>query len=464
VEVIMKWAWFSIVLLMLVPRPVEAGVNSGGVLVVHDPGLSLALTNGSVSLCGQGTVPTACDDGSLDARIDGANSEATAVVWKVYAAFSPSASPRLTALTWGITYPWEIVLLTQGSCGWLDAPDAGWPASDTGCAVAWSTTQTTRMVPVYWFAGYSYAASASFTLRGQPSQGGTFCDDSMPPVLDNIAGYGSLGFDRQGSNPRCDGGAPSACCFTQVCLVLSPNDCSIQGGAFTTGYSCAPSPCLPSGACCNPSTGSCTITLQAACQTPNVWHAEWTVCSPNPCPPIGACCLVDGSCQITTAANCPGTWMMGGSCMPNPCPQAIGACCFTTTCLFIGLESCYSQGGNFMGYSSTCNPSPCVPIAVGDRIRGAGDVELGPPVPNPTWGTVQYSIVLPRSEEVRVSLLDVSGRIVRELLARPLSAGMHTFSWDPEDAGGRRLPSGMYALRLETGDSVRRVRRLVLLR
>jgi beta-lactamase superfamily II metal-dependent hydrolase len=38
------------------------------------------------------------------------------------------------------------------------------------------------------------------------------------------------------------------------------------------------------GACCNLSTGTCTLTTQASCLPPAEWHCEWT-CSPNPCLP-----------------------------------------------------------------------------------------------------------------------------------------------------------------------------------
>ena len=49
---------------------------------------------------------------------------------------------------------------------------------------------------------------------------------------------------------------------------------------------CDPNPCPqpPTGACCNPTTGECALTIQTACLAPNVWHAEWTSCTPNQCP------------------------------------------------------------------------------------------------------------------------------------------------------------------------------------
>jgi len=40
-------------------------------------------------------------------------------------------------------------------------------------------------------------------------------------------------------------------------------------------------------------------------------------------PPQGTCCAADGSCTMTTQADCTGTWTSGGSCTPNPCPQPV---------------------------------------------------------------------------------------------------------------------------------------------
>ncbi|MDP3964935.1 MAG: hypothetical protein Q8Q20_04775 [bacterium] len=38
-------------------------------------------------------------------------------------------------------------------------------------------------------------------------------------------------------------------------------------------------------------------------------------------PPTGACCVEDGTCKVTTNADCAGAWTDGGVCDPNPCPQ-----------------------------------------------------------------------------------------------------------------------------------------------
>jgi flagellar hook assembly protein FlgD len=46
-------------------------------------------------------------------------------------------------------------------------------------------------------------------------------------------------------------------------------------------------------------------------------------------------------------------------------------------------------------------------------------------------------------------VLDARGRLVRTLLAGPVAAGPHESTWDGRDAGGHRVASGAYGVRLE---------------
>jgi hypothetical protein len=73
------------------------------------------------------------------------------------------------------------------------------------------------------------------------------------------------------------------------------------------------------GACCNPTDGSCNLTLPGACQYQ--WLGAGTVCDPNPCL-SGACCLIN-YCLISTQSDCAGYGGLyqgnGSLCVPNPC-------------------------------------------------------------------------------------------------------------------------------------------------
>jgi hypothetical protein len=301
---------------------VFAGPNAGGTLVAHDAGLLLSATNGSVSICGQGIIPATC--GAIDSEIDGATMNNPAI-FKVYAAFPQGSAPRLMGLTWGVIYDADLILPNWGMCGNFELNDTNWPGSGTGSSVTYDSPQTGLLTAVYWFAAYNYNyAPAVLQLGANPSQGGVFGDDSVPAVLDPIAGYGAMGLDRPGV------------------LVCPP----------------PPEP----GACCDPCTAACTVVLMVDCQ--GDFLGEGTVCEPNPCPapPSGACCDADLNCTFLPQCFCTGTYLGDGVlCEPYIC-EPRGACCpyCSEYCIISTGEECAAQGGTYMGDGTTCDPGFCV--------------------------------------------------------------------------------------------------------
>ncbi len=92
----------------------------------------------------------------------------------------------------------------------------------------------------------------------------------------------------------------------------------------------------------------------------------------------------------------------------------------------------------------------------------------GPPLllsarPNPFMASTSIAFQLERAGPIRVSVHDVSGRLVRTLRAGELSAGGHVVAWDGRDETGRRLPAGTYLARV-AGNGRVSSRRLVLVR
>ncbi len=318
--------------------PVMAGVNAGGTIVAHDA--STVYTSDVATYCGTGVIPGSCE--AVDTSLDG-SSDVQPMVWKVYAAFGEGSSPRLRGMTWGIDYSGaSILLLAWGPCigdpnnGAAEFPGAGWPEPNTGTSIVWQYTQTSRLVECYWFAGYNYSGSPSvFQLRAHsdPVLGGMFGDDSIPAILDNIAGFGSIGFDTPGAFvcPQ-GGGLEGACCIGPDCLITTEDQCA---GQF---------------------------------QGPGV------PCDPNPCEqPVGACCVGE-ECLVVPEAQCDGVFQgVGTTCDPNPC-LIFGACCVSTDCFLLTQQDCAGQGGIWQGAYTVCDPNPC----------------LNPnPVERTTWGKIK---------------------------------------------------------------------------
>lgn len=73
--------------------------------------------------------------------------------------------------------------------------------------------------------------------------------------------------------------------------------------------------------------------------------------------------------------------------------------------------------------------------------------------PNPSRGAASINVYLrgARSEaplDVRISILDLQGRRVREIAPGPLARGVTTLRWDGRDEAGARVESGHYFIRL----------------
>jgi len=69
--------------------------------------------------------------------------------------------------------------------------------------------------------------------------------------------------------------------------------------------------------------------------------------------------------------------------------------------------------------------------------------------PNPFNPSTQISFALPASEHVELSIYNVSGQKVAELLNQQMSAGVHQITFDAQS-----LSSGTYIYQLKTSDGV----------
>jgi hypothetical protein len=92
-----------------------------------------------------------------------------------------------------------------------------------------------------------------------------------------------------------------------------------------------------------------------------------------------------------------------------------------------------------------------------DAVRGSGIESIAP---NPAFARTTITFALAADARARLSVLDVAGREVTRLVHGFQPHGRYQVSWDGT-AAGRRLPHGLYFVRL-TVDGRDVVRRLVL--
>jgi hypothetical protein len=95
----------------------------------------------------------------------------------------------------------------------------------------------------------------------------------------------------------------------------------------------------------------------------------------------------------------------------------------------------------------------------GAQPEAFGPVELAPlpiePVlwqnaPNPFRDATVIVFDLVAFGDVRLEVLDVSGRFVRRLVQGAMDPGRHEVRWDGRDHTGRPVPAGVYVVRLTT--------------
>src|SRR5262249_40554466 len=96
------------------------------------------------------------------------------------------------------------------------------------------------------------------------------------------------------------------------------------------------------------------------------------------------------------------------------------------------------------------HPEPEVVNAVTSGHRTMPGVLLASP--NPFISQTALLLTLPKAQQVEVSVLDVSGRIVWRMPSTALEAGQHRVPWFGQDASGRRVGAGMCFVRVR-GDA-----------
>ncbi len=71
--------------------------------------------------------------------------------------------------------------------------------------------------------------------------------------------------------------------------------------------------------------------------------------------------------------------------------------------------------------------------------------------PNPFNPSTTISFTLPEPGKAELTIYDITGRKVRELVSERLSAGVHSVVWDGRDERGNPAASGVYLARLKSG-------------
>lgn len=154
--------------------------------------------------------------------------------------------------------------------------------------------------------------------------------------------------------------------------------------------------------------------------------------------------LYDGAVLIDTlAASAPntGSWVLSG-----PVPVSWDP----------GMEYmiCIEDDLGYFGWSNEFTVAAPVPIGR-DESTGTCNYALHNAAPNPSYGMALVTFEIPEIEDVCITVYDISGRVVTELMYSALTPGMH-------EAIISDLNTGLYAVRMRAGDFIDSGRMIVI--
>ena len=88
--------------------------------------------------------------------------------------------------------------------------------------------------------------------------------------------------------------------------------------------------------------------------------------------------------------------------------------------------------------------------------------------PNPFNPSTQIKFALPFNSSVRITIYNLLGEVVRELVNTDMNSGVHTVQWNGEDISGRKVSSGIYFYELNAhgvnGNQFNQVRKMILMK
>jgi hypothetical protein len=104
-----------------------------------------------------------------------------------------------------------------------------------------------------------------------------------------------------------------------------------------------------------------------------------------------------------------------------------------------------------MGYDSSDASFVVTPATTGVGNTVPAIARLYPNSPNPFHEVTHVTFDLPSESQVKLVVLDLSGRVIRVLADGRYPAGTHEMSWNGRNEAGRTLAAGIYFLQMKAG-------------
>ena len=169
----------------------------------------------------------------------------------------------------------------------------------------------------------------------------------------------------------------------------------------------------------------------------------------------------DGSDPKTSANRYTihGSWLRDEDAPGGTCPDSVGT--FFADLYALKGETIrwyahgwYQPGNRYNGLFGDSANQTCIADTTRTGIEPK-DVVPGDPdlatAPNPFGAATQIKFALEAKSRVTITVYDISGKVVAEVLDRDLDAGEHVVTWNGRTAAGTEVPSGIYFYRFKAG-------------
>ncbi len=83
--------------------------------------------------------------------------------------------------------------------------------------------------------------------------------------------------------------------------------------------------------------------------------------------------------------------------------------------------------------------------------------------PNPFNPTTKIEFTIPEKSLTKISIFNVKGRLVKELLNQKMQTGKHSITWNGTDSNGTKVSSGICFYKFQT-EEFSQTKKMVLLK
>ena len=122
-------------------------------------------------------------------------------------------------------------------------------------------------------------------------------------------------------------------------------------------------------------------------------------------------------------------------------------------------EGCMPIGAPSYGYYSF----QIIEVGITEDLRA--QIQYAPLMSNPTRDKVAVKFSIPKDFDVSIRIYDITGRRIKTLLNKKISAGVYQLNWDKKDEHNRTVATGIYFLKFDIDEvGYNRINKIILIK